>query len=144
MLADVVDDHAVRTSHRAEGLFFAANSVLSKCVAGLGTLISGLMLNWAHFPVNAKPGHVDPALMHQLGLVYIPIGVLLNVLSLVCLSFFSINREQHEENLSLLESAALAEAATVETSEHPQPLIPSIGKRPSVAADGKGSAAMLH
>ncbi len=75
------------TSTRSEGLFFAANSVLSKSVTGLGTLVSGVMLTWVHFPANAKPGTIDPALMHELGYIYVPVGLTLGLLSLYALSY---------------------------------------------------------
>ncbi len=113
MLADVVDDNAVRTSTRSEGLFFAANSVLSKSVTGLGTLVSGVMLTWVHFPANAKPGTIDPALMHELGYIYVPVGLTLGLLSLYALSYFNIDRATHESNLEKLDVAALAEVGTV-------------------------------
>ena len=111
MLADVVEDDAARTGHRSEGLFFAANSVLNKCISGVGTFVSGLMLTWIAFPADARPGAVDAGLMHQLGYMYLPAAVLLAALSLITLSFFRIDRAQHEANLSRIESAALADEA---------------------------------
>ncbi|MES5483312.1 MFS transporter [Bradyrhizobium sp. INPA03-11B] len=141
MLADVVEDNAVRTAQRSEGLFFSAISVLGKCVTGVGTLISGLMLSWIHFPINAEPDHVDASLMHQLGLIYVPIGIVLSILSLFCLSFFRIDRAQHEANLSLLESAAMAEAVSAESGEQPQPLIPPLDGRPGLAVAPVAGAA---
>ncbi|HEY0598192.1 MFS transporter, partial [Sphingopyxis sp.] len=133
MLADVVEDNAVRTSTRSEGLFFAANSVLSKSVTGLGTLVSGLMLTWIDFPVHAKPGAIDPALMHQLGYVYVPIGVTLSLLSLYTLSFFSIDRATHQANLSKLEAAALAEVGTIESGGPVPPPAATFGTVPAMA-----------
>lgn len=133
MLADVVEDNAVRTATRSEGLFFAANSVLSKAVTGLGTLVSGLMLTWINFPVHAKPGDVDPALMHQLGYIYVPIGVTLSLLSLYALSFFNIDRATHEANLSKLEAAALAEVGTIESGSAVPPPAATLGGAPGLA-----------
>lgn len=133
MLADVVEDNAVRTSVRSEGLFFAANSVLSKSVTGLGTLVSGLMLSWVNFPVHAKPGAVDPALMHQLGYVYLPVGISLSLLSLYALSFFNIDRATHEANLSKLEAAALAEIGTIESGAPVPPPAATFGSAPAMA-----------
>lgn len=112
MLADVIDDNAARTSTRSEGLFFAANSVLSKSVTGFGTLVSGLMLTWVDFPANAKLGSIDPALMHELGYIYVPVGLILGLLSLVALSYFGIDRKTHEANLS--KAAALAAVGAME------------------------------
>lgn len=138
MLADVVEDNAVRTSVRSEGLFFAANSVLSKSVTGLGTMVSGLMLTWVDFPPNAKPGAIDPALMHQLGYVYLPVGITLSLLSLYALSYFGIDRATHEANLSKLEAAALAEVGTIENGAPvPPPAATFSGVPGHSAADGR-------
>lgn len=117
MLADVVEDNAARTGHRSEGLFFSANTLVNKCVTGLGTLLAGAMLTWVHFPANAQPGHISAGLMHQLGLVYVPIALALGAVSLIAINYFRIDRAQHEANLSRLESAALAEVGTIETAE---------------------------
>lgn len=102
MLADVVEDHAVRTGHRSEGLFFAANGILQKMVGGLGTFAAGLLLAALDFPRNASPETVSPALMHKLGMIYVPIALALAVACLLVLGLFRIDRAQHAENLEQL------------------------------------------
>ena len=44
MMADVVEDAAVVTGQRSEGLLFAANGLINKCVTGIGTFLSGFLL----------------------------------------------------------------------------------------------------
>ena len=68
MMADVVEDAAVSTGQRSEGLLFAANGLISKCVMGVGTFFSGLVLAWVSFPQQATPGRVDPAASPRNGL----------------------------------------------------------------------------
>lgn len=125
MLADVVEDHAVQTGARSEGLFFAANSVLAKSVGGLGTFIAGLMLTAVNFPEKATPGSVNVDILHNLAWMYLPSSLVLSIISLYCLSFFRIDKAQHEANLAKLQSVALAqdpllvEQAEVIPSEHP-------------------------
>lgn len=114
MLADVVEDNAVRTGRRSEGLFFAANSILAKSVTGVGTLGSGLMLAAVDFPRHAAPGQVNQEMIHALGFIYLPVALTLSTLALVSLAFFRIDQAKHEENLSLLRSGALADEATGE------------------------------
>ena len=41
MLADVVEDSAVRTGRRDAGTFFAASSFMQQCSAALGILATG-------------------------------------------------------------------------------------------------------
>ncbi len=115
MLADVVEDSELKTKRRSEGLFFAGNSFMAKAVSGLGILLSGMLLGFVGFPSNAVPGHVDPTIIRNMALVYLPSVVLLYGLGILIISRFPIDRKDHEENLRKL----VAEAAYVPASEHP-------------------------
>jgi len=99
MLSDVVEDNAARTGKRSEGLFFAANSILQKSVTGVGTFVSGLLLQWVSFPEAATPGSVDDGILRLMASVYLPTTVVLCILSIACLLFFKINKDQHQQNL---------------------------------------------
>jgi Na+/melibiose symporter-like transporter len=70
MIADVVEDAAVETGVRSEGLLFAANGLVPKVTAGAGGLIGNMMLEIVRFPATAAPGqiqHVPAAVMHKPG-----------------------------------------------------------------------------
>ena len=105
MMADVVEDAAVSTGQRSEGLLFAANGLISKCVTGVGTFFSGLILAWITFPQNATPGQVDPAILRHLGLVFVPIVATFSAISIAVLMFYDIDRSRHQRNIERLESA---------------------------------------
>lgn len=139
MLADVVEDNAARTGYRSEGLFFSANTLVNKCVTGLGTLLAGAMLTWVSFPADAKPGAFSASLMHKLGVIYVPIALLLGIISLITIHFFRIDRAQHKANLSRLASAAPAEAGTIATGEPEFLDMPAASGVPGTAP-GKASA----
>jgi Na+/melibiose symporter-like transporter len=112
MIADVVEDAAVKTGVRSEGLLFAANGLLPKVTTGIGTLIGGLMLEFVHFHIHVAPGgarSVDPAVMRNLALIATPAGAILSTLSVVVLIFYRIDRKSHEANL---EALALATSIT--------------------------------
>jgi GPH family glycoside/pentoside/hexuronide:cation symporter len=115
MLADVVEDSELKTGRRSEGLFFAGSSFLAKAVSGLGLFLSGQLLGVIHFPVNAVPGHVDPAVIRAMGLVYLPSVVVLYAIGIAFISRFPIDRSHHEENLRKL----AAEAEHMPPSGHP-------------------------
>ncbi|HSR58280.1 MAG TPA: MFS transporter, partial [Candidatus Binataceae bacterium] len=102
MMADVVEDAAVSTGQRSEGLLFAANGLISKCVTGVGTFISGLILAWVSFPQHAIQGQVDPAILHHLGMVYVPIYATCSAISIAVLMFYDIDRSTHQQNLERL------------------------------------------
>jgi Na+/melibiose symporter-like transporter len=115
MLADVVEDSELKTKRRSEGLFFAGSSFMAKAVSGLGILLTGLLLGAVGFPDNAVPGHVDPTIIRNMALVYLPSIVLLYGIGILIISRFPIDRRDHEENLRKL----VAEAAYMPASEHP-------------------------
>jgi glycoside/pentoside/hexuronide:cation symporter, GPH family len=104
MMADVVEDAAVTTGQRSEGLLFAANGLISKCVTGVGTFFAGLILAWVSFPQHATPGQVDPAVLHHLGMVFVPIVATFSAIAITVLMFYQIDRSTHQKNVERLES----------------------------------------
>lgn len=105
MIADVVEDSQLRTGRRSEGLFFAANSFVQKSVSGLGVFLSSMMLAVVHFPQTGRlhqGASVDPVIVRNLALLYLPTVVLLYLISAVWLTGYRITRETHEENLRSL------------------------------------------
>lgn len=105
MMADVVEDAAVSTGQRSEGLLFAANGLISKCVTGVGTFFAGLILAWVSFPQHATPGQVDPAILRHLGLVFVPIVATFSAIAIAVLMFYDIDRSTHLRNIERLERA---------------------------------------
>jgi GPH family glycoside/pentoside/hexuronide:cation symporter len=112
MLTDVVEENALASGRRSEGLFFAANSFMQKTTSAAGVFLSGLLLSLVRFPANAQPGHIDMAIVRHLALVYLPSLVLLYGIAMVFLGFYRITRESHEENLQRL-AAELAKSGPV-------------------------------
>jgi Na+/melibiose symporter-like transporter len=116
MIADVVEDAAVKTGVRAEGLLFAANGLLPKVTSGVGAVVGNLMLEFVRFPLAAQTNPasvVDPAIMRHLALVSLPAGAVLNLISVAVLTFYRIDRGSHEANLEALRLAgAVTDAPT--------------------------------
>ncbi|WP_309643737.1 MFS transporter [Phenylobacterium sp.] len=106
MIADVVEDAAVKTGVRSEGLLFAANGLLPKFTAGIGVFMAGLLLTLVAFPTNAAQGSVDPAIMMRLVSIYLPVIAVMNTLSVIVLAFYHIDQDTHEQNLATLREAA--------------------------------------
>ena len=120
MVADVVEDQQVKTGARSEGVLFAANGLVPKFTTGLGAFVAGGLISLVGFPVKAQPGTVDPDIVRQLALYYIPCVILLNGGSVAALSFYKIDREAHERNVARLRDAvALAETAHLEAGTSP-------------------------
>jgi len=113
MMADVVDDSAVRTGRRSEGLFFAAMSFIAKFLSGAGTFLATQLLFFAGFPEHARPETIDPAVVRHLAYLYLPSLVLLYGTGMLLLSRYRISRSQHENNLAKLsESEAFGPTAS--------------------------------
>lgn len=106
MVADVVEDAAVKTGRRSEGLLFAADSLFKKVSGAGGPALAGAILTLAHFPVGAKRGHVPEATMNHLMLVYLPTLLVIYTVSITALAFYNISRESHAENLRTLQDRA--------------------------------------
>lgn len=115
MIADVVEDAAVKTGVRSEGLLMAANGLLPKFTNGFGVFLAGVVITAANFPTHAAPGTVSPDVMRHMSLLYLPFSVFMKVLSVAVLVGYRIDAGKHRENLeSLAQAAALAEMSDIE------------------------------
>jgi Na+/melibiose symporter-like transporter len=120
MIADVVEDNAVRTGKRSEGLFFAGISFIAKILQGAGIILAGLFASGLH--THAGSAHVDPSAARHLAYLYLPSLVVLYGTGMLILSRYRITRATHEGNLRRLaestamddRSPAVEEAAAVE------------------------------
>ncbi len=126
MMADIVEDTAVKTGVRSEGLLYAVNGLLPKFTGGIGAFIAGLLLTIVHFPAHALKGTVDPHVMRHLAIIYLPLSAGLSILSIALLGFYRIDRATHERNLATLREAAATalEAHGVEAIEVGDAAIP--------------------
>lgn len=110
LVADVIEDAEVKTGRRSEGLLLSADNLFKKIVSGVGIFISTAILKAIEFPIGAKRGQVDPDIVHNLGLAFLPTVGVLYGLAILCLFAFNIDRARHESNLAKLrDAAALAE-----------------------------------
>lgn len=125
MLADVVEDSLIRTGRHSSGVFFAASSFMQTCTAGFGVLAAGVVLSLADFPEKARPGQVSVASVDTLVTLYIPIVASLWALGLGFLTFYKIDRAQHEANL-----ASLREPGPPDGEVSPAHPDPSLAGRP--------------
>jgi GPH family glycoside/pentoside/hexuronide:cation symporter len=117
MVADVVEDNAVKTGVRSEGLLFATNGLVPKFTAGFGAFFAGVLVTVVRFPTHAVQGSVSPDLMRHLVLLYLPTYAALAGASIAVLVFYRIDRRTHEHNLERLkemEALGLADASAAE------------------------------
>jgi len=127
MLADVVEETQVKTGQRSEGVLFAADSLLRKVTQSFGTIFPGLIIGFINFPKHALPGHVSPATLRELAIIYLPTVTFLYLCSTSCILLYRIDRKRHEDNLERIAQAAeLATEADPELNPHLAPdVLPS-------------------
>ena len=125
MVADVVEDAEVKTGRRSEGLLMSADNLFKKIVSGVGIFIAGAVLSLVSFPEGARRGGVDPEILQNMGLIYLPLVTLLYGMGIVCLSMFNIDQAKHEDNLRILDEAgAKATAAAQEARDASTDILP--------------------
>jgi GPH family glycoside/pentoside/hexuronide:cation symporter len=102
MLADVVEDSELRTGHREEGLFYAGNLFMQKCVTGIGTFAAGMLISAVGFPQNATPGAVDPAVIDRLMLAFTLLTAFFIFSAVAVFLRFPLGEADHNERLRKL------------------------------------------
>ncbi|RZV36137.1 MAG: MFS transporter [Sphingomonadaceae bacterium] len=114
MIADTVEDHAVKSGRHNAGLFFSVNSLTSQAAVGLGILVAGLVLELSNFPIGADPTGVSETIKDSLILYYVPLTVSLWLIGSLLLLSYPITEASHIRNLEILAAReAQAKAAIV-------------------------------
>ncbi|HEY2048079.1 MAG TPA: MFS transporter [Caulobacteraceae bacterium] len=126
MVADIVEDAAVKSGTRSEGLLYAAYGLLPKFTGGLGAFLTGVLLQIVHFPAHAARGTVDPHIMRHLVMIFLPGTVFLNICAISALGLYRIDRRAHERNLATLAQAA-AIADEIEAAGAGEMAAPALG-----------------
>jgi Na+/melibiose symporter-like transporter len=106
MIADTVENSELATGRRQEGLFFAAYAFINKSTTGAGIFGATMIVGAIGFPQGAKPGAVEPAIIANLGKVYVPVQLFLYGMAALILTRYRISRESHAETLAKLAAAA--------------------------------------
>lgn len=117
MLADVADEHELRTRRRQEGIFFGALSFSSKASIGIGGFIAGIGLDLIRFPTTAAPGTVPEPVVVALGVLYGPGVFGAALLAVWAASRYTIDRDRHGEiQTRLLERQGAPDSARMYTA----------------------------
>lgn len=102
MIADVTDEHELRTGRRQEGIFFAALAFAIKVTVGVGQFVAGVSIDAIGLSPGAAPGAVSPETVRALGIVYGPGTAVLA--ALVVLTGYRLDRKRHAEIVEELET----------------------------------------
>lgn len=115
MLADVVEDFAVKTGRHQAGVFFAASSFMQQCSAALGVMAVGYVLSAAHFPAKISPSAVTRDMEVTLLTHYVPVIFLLWMVGCMFLYFYDIDQGRHRSNVDRLRAVEAEDRARTNT-----------------------------
>ncbi len=113
MVADIVDEHELKTGKRQEGIFFASVSFSGKFTTGIGNVVGGIaldLISWPRGVAIQTAADVPPETIVWLGLVYGPIVSGFAVVSVWCYTKHRLNRERHRQIVAELAERRRQEA----------------------------------
>ena len=111
MMADIADEHELRTGRRQEGIFFGALAFAGKSASGFGHQIAGLGIDAIGFPTHAVPGQVPHEVIDRLGILFGPGIAIFAVIAIFVIARYRLDRSAHQRIVEKLE--ARREAALV-------------------------------
>jgi hypothetical protein len=71
--------------------------------------LPAVVLAFVHFPAKAQPGTIDPAVVHHMAWVYLPVTSTLSFVSIATWMLYRIDKAAHDRNLAILAGQAQAE-----------------------------------
>ena len=106
MIADVVEENALRTGRHDAGTYFAAASFMQQSATAMGVMVSGIILQAAAFPDKAAGIEVTDAMLDSLIALYVPVVMSLWTVGSLLLLAYPISRQRHEANLARLRAGS--------------------------------------
>lgn len=102
MVADIVEENELVTGRRSEGIYFAGISFMRKLAQGFGVLTASFILALASITPGMRASQASDEAVRTLGWGYALTLLGLWSVMIVCVSFYRISREDHENNLRAL------------------------------------------
>jgi GPH family glycoside/pentoside/hexuronide:cation symporter len=102
MLADVIDQRAVATGRREEGIIYASYTFMIKAPSGAGVLIASLILSLIEFPSGVEVSEVPSQTLLGMGIAYVISQPLAMWLGVLALSRYRLTRTEQEATLEQL------------------------------------------
>ena len=103
-LADIADQHELKTGYRSEGVIFSARSFGIKSTTGIGGFIAGFGLEYIGFPENAEVGALMQETITGLLVLNGPVYMCIYLIAAGCMAFYQLDRNSHNQILKELES----------------------------------------
>lgn len=110
ILADIADEHELRTGRRQEGVLFAVAAFAEKFVMGFGYIFVGPFLDIIGLEATMAPGAVQESILTYIGIVIGPVMTIILVIPLWMVSRLGVSRERSTEVQAALRSRQLEES----------------------------------
>ena len=102
-LADIADEHELKTGLRLEGIFYSARAFFAKAMNAIGHVVAGLALQYyVMLPPNSVPGDVAPDIIFRLGIVDGPLAMIGGIIAGVVYLGYRIDKSVHEQTREAL------------------------------------------
>jgi len=111
MLADIIDEHALKTGHVQTGIFYSARTFFSKASQSVSNLIAGFaLMHIVRMPIGAVPGQLGQDVITRLGWTYV-FGSVGALLAAFFYGQYRLTKDDHARIREELESRQAASAA---------------------------------
>ncbi len=110
-LADVADDHELKTGRRQEGIFYSARTFVGKATSAFGLLLGGIAIDVIGWPTGVESADQVPAeTLFQLGLIEGPVAAIPSLFAIYFYGKYQISKARHQEIQKALAERAAAPA----------------------------------
>jgi Na+/melibiose symporter-like transporter len=96
-LADIADEHELKTGRRQEGIFYSARTFFAKTTNGIGHIVAGIALDIIDFPRGVPVSEIDPDKIFALGIIDGPFAMVWGLIAAVLYAGYKIDRAYHAE-----------------------------------------------
>ena len=94
-LADIADEHELRTGRRQEGIFYSARTFFSKVTNGIGHVVAGVALDIIEFPQGVAAENIHPDKIYALGVIDGPFAMVWGCIAALLYAGYRIDRNYH-------------------------------------------------
>ena len=113
VVADILDDHELRTGLRQEGMFNAALSFSGKAISSVGIILGGVIINAVGLPAKAVPAQIPAEIIMHLGVIVGMCVPLLHLIPISLITRYQITRERHADIKGKLQRRRAAAGAAL-------------------------------
>jgi GPH family glycoside/pentoside/hexuronide:cation symporter len=96
-LADIADEHELKTNRRQEGIFYAARTFFAKSTNGVGHIVAGVSLDFIDFPTHGVVGEIHPDKVFALGIIDGPFAMAWGLVAACFYMGYRIDRRYHAD-----------------------------------------------